>query len=189
VRVLLLDLALFYAEYEDLVTSEPSAPVPPAAPGDNPVVPYEWDNGMNGTTLGAELAVEWVACPVWRLRGTYSTIDVDLDLDPGSKDLSRKAVLSAVPDQQMALSSLWDVWRGFRCDLTGRYVDDLDPVPVDAYTELDARLGWQINARTELSLVGQNLLHDHHQEFAPTLKNALPTEVVRSYYAKVTLAF
>jgi iron complex outermembrane receptor protein len=40
-----------------------------------------------------------------------------------------------------------------------------DP-PVDAYAELDARLGFRVRPEWELAIVGQNLLNDRHLEFA-----------------------
>ncbi|MCC2636179.1 MAG: hypothetical protein K0S48_4065, partial [Ramlibacter sp.] len=33
------------------------------------------------------------------------------------------------------------------------------------YTSLDARIGWQVTSRVEVSLLGQNLLNDRHAEF------------------------
>jgi iron complex outermembrane receptor protein len=37
---------------------------------------------------------------------------------------------------------------------------------VAPYAELTLRLGWQRTDRWQLSIVGQNLLHDRHEEFA-----------------------
>ena len=39
------------------------------------------------------------------------------------------------------------------------------PGTVPAYFELNTRLAWQASKRLELSVVGQNLLHDHHPEY------------------------
>jgi iron complex outermembrane receptor protein len=36
---------------------------------------------------------------------------------------------------------------------------------IDAYSELDLRVGWQVSDSWSLSLLGQNLLHDEHAEF------------------------
>jgi hypothetical protein len=38
---------------------------------------------------------------------------------------------------------------------------------VPAYRELDLRLGWAVRGGWEISLVGHNLLHDHHSELLP----------------------
>jgi iron complex outermembrane receptor protein len=37
---------------------------------------------------------------------------------------------------------------------------------VDAYTELTARFGWRPSTNWDLSVIGQNLLHRRHEEFA-----------------------
>jgi iron complex outermembrane receptor protein len=50
-------------------------------------------------------------------------------------------------------------------DGTFRYVSDIVNQQVPEYGELDLRLGWKPAPRLELSVVGQNLLHDHHVEF------------------------
>ena len=60
-----------------------------------------------------------------------------------------------------------------------------DTVP--SYFELDARLAWHATKNLEFSIVGQNLLHDRHQEYgfpgSPTTE-----EIARSVYGKVYMA-
>jgi iron complex outermembrane receptor protein len=57
---------------------------------------------------------------------------------------------------------------------------------VDRYTELNLRLGWRLGRNLELSVVGQNLLHRHHQEFAA----GTPREyVVRGGHLRFDWAF
>lgn len=46
-----------------------------------------------------------------------------------------------------------------------RYVGQLPNPEVPEYVELNARLGWAVNDRLELSVSGFNLLHAHHREF------------------------
>jgi hypothetical protein len=48
------------------------------------------------------------------------------------------------------------------------------------------RLAWQASDQLEVSLVGQNLLHDHHVEFGPPVARG---EIERSVYGKVTWEF
>ena len=64
-----------------------------------------------------------------------------------------------------------------------RYVSHIANQSVPSYAELDARLGWHATRNLEISLVGQNLLHDHHAEFgAPATRQ----EVERTLFGKVT---
>ena len=66
--------------------------------------------------------------------------------------------------------------------------DGARPSPaVQEYAELDVRFGWQVRPTLELSLVGQNLLHDRHREFGA----AAPTRVLfgRGVYARTLSRF
>jgi iron complex outermembrane recepter protein len=78
-----------------------------------------------------------------------------------------------------------------RLDGVLRYVSELANQQLPAYTELNARLTWQPTAALGLSLVGQNLLHDHHAEFGALGTPALPTrfEIPRGVYGSVEWRF
>jgi iron complex outermembrane receptor protein len=74
-----------------------------------------------------------------------------------------------------------------------RHLSDVRSMPdvvtgegVDGYSELDVRLGWRLSEELELSVVGQNLLHDEHVEFgSPAARGAIE----RSIYGKLTWGF
>jgi len=68
------------------------------------------------------------------------------------------------------------------------YVDTLPNIGIPGYYRFDSRVMWKAKPGLELSLVGQNLLDDRHQEFSGPL-NGLATEVGRNVYAKVTVRF
>jgi iron complex outermembrane receptor protein len=78
---------------------------------------------------------------------------------------------------------------GVEIDTTLHYVDGLDSVGIDAYWDLDVRLGWRVNERFEASIVGQNLLRPSRPEFRSSFVNTLASEVDRGVYAKVTWKF
>jgi iron complex outermembrane receptor protein len=58
-----------------------------------------------------------------------------------------------------------------------------------SYVTPDARLSWRPQDNLELSLVGQNLLDDHHPEFVPEIIDTSPSEVERSVYGEITWRF
>jgi iron complex outermembrane receptor protein len=58
---------------------------------------------------------------------------------------------------------------------------------VPSYFELDVRLAWHPTKNLELSVVGQNLLHDRHPEYG--YPDATREEIKRSVYGKVTWQF
>jgi hypothetical protein len=51
------------------------------------------------------------------------------------------------------------------------------PPRLDAYLELDARLGWTVSDRLMLSIVGANLLHKPHREYPGSTGNLIPRQV------------
>jgi iron complex outermembrane receptor protein len=55
---------------------------------------------------------------------------------------------------------------------------------VPDYFELDARLAWRVSSQVELSVVGQNLLHDHHPEHG--FPGPAREEIQRSVYGRIT---
>jgi outer membrane receptor protein involved in Fe transport len=65
-----------------------------------------------------------------------------------------------------SLRSYTDLPGGFQLDGTFRSISSRPSPRVPAYAELDLRLGWTVRPGWELSLGGQNLLHDRHTEFA-----------------------
>jgi iron complex outermembrane receptor protein len=59
----------------------------------------------------------------------------------------------------LTLPRRWDV------DQTYRYVSALAARATPAYTTLDGRVGYRLSRNLDISVVGQNLLQDHHAEF------------------------
>lgn len=70
-----------------------------------------------------------------------------------------------------------------------RYISKLPGLEVASYKTLDLRLAWKPARNVELSVVGQNLLQSHHQEFAPELIHTMPVHIQRGVFGKVTVRF
>jgi outer membrane receptor for ferric coprogen and ferric-rhodotorulic acid len=60
---------------------------------------------------------------------------------------------------------------------------------VPSYTRLDSELTWRVAEHLQLSVAGQNLLKDHHEEFNDFQQSVNSTQVKRSVYAKFTWQF
>jgi iron complex outermembrane receptor protein len=79
--------------------------------------------------------------------------------------------------------------RQIEFDTALRWVDALrtnnGPTPgtVPSYFELNARLAWHPYKRLEVSVAGENLLHNHHPEFG--FPDATRVEIERSAYGKI----
>jgi iron complex outermembrane receptor protein len=172
-----VDLATFYNVYDHLRSQE--------RPASGAPIPITLANKLNAETYGAELRLNVQAAPWWRLYSSYTYFRKDLSFDPGSTDVTGGISEGNDPDHRFALRSYVDLPGRVELDAWLRYVDRLPAPRVPAYAELDLRLGWRATDRLELSLVGQNLLHDQHAEFF----TAVPKEVERSVYGKATWRF
>ena len=172
-----LDLATFYNVYDHLRSQEPPAGGAP--------FPITLANKLNASTYGAEVQLNVQAAPWWRIYGAYTYFHKRLTLDPGSRDRTGGVSEGDDPEHRFAIRSYVDLPRGVELDAWLRYVDSLPNPFIPSYTELDLHLGWRPSDRLELSIVGQNLLHERHAEFF----TARPEEVQRSIYGRTVWRF
>jgi iron complex outermembrane receptor protein len=99
----------------------------------------------------------------------------------------------ATPRHQFSLRSLLDLPGGLQLDAQFRHSTRIRRLPeiasgegIAGYSELDVRVAWQASEHLELSLVGQNLLHDHHLEFGTPQTRG---EIERGVYGKAAWRF
>ncbi len=144
-------------------------------------LPFE--NSIEGTTRGVEIAPTWRPLARWQLKGSYSYLQLSAENEPGFTDVSQRDLyLGRAPRHQVRVQSGLDLPGRVEFDQTYRFVDALRGQGVDAYHGLDSRVGWQISDRIDLSVVGRNLLQSHHREFS-----AVPVEIRRSVYVQLGL--
>ena len=75
-------------------------------------------------------------------------------------------------------------------DLILRYNDVIESALVPAYTEMDARLGWQVSDNCEVEIVGRNLLNSSHFEDGITAELQNQTSAVqRGLYGMIRLVY
>ena len=176
---LALSVATFYSRYHGLRSLEQTNP-----PAPTPIV---IGNRQDGESYGAELTADYRVTDRWRLRAGYTELRVHIWPNPGSTDRSRGASESHTPDRQLFLWSSVDLPADLRLDAGLRAIDDISNQQVPAYAELNATLSWQPMTNLDLSLVGQNLLHDRHVEFGapgPTRR-----EIERGVYGALAWHF
>ena len=184
-----LDLTAFYNDYTRLRSEQP---LPYSGSG----LPQVYlANDLYGSTYGFEAAATWRAMDWWQLRPSYTLLKSDLHartVDGYADEGSVAEVEGSSPENQFSIRSSMDLPHGVTFDTDLRYVDSLPYFNINSYFELDARIAWQINKNWEVSLVGQNLLHDQHAEFGPTyVKTQLGqvTDIPRSVYLKLACRF
>jgi iron complex outermembrane receptor protein len=97
---------------------------------------------------------------------SYTYLWKRFEKDPGSRDFSNGVSEANDPAHQFRIRSYVDLGRKTELDATVRFTSALPSPAVERYAELMLRLGWQARPGLDLSLIGQNLLHDRHEEFA-----------------------
>jgi iron complex outermembrane recepter protein len=185
---LAMSLSLFYNDYSDIRSTTPG---PQGFPSFG--FPLVFANDLEGETHGLELSATYQPFDVWRLRGGYNLLEEHLHVKPGGVDFSNALNETSDPEQQFTLRSALDLPAGLQLDIGVRWVDTLHnnngPTPgtVPSYFEADARLGWRLSDRIELSLVGQNLLHDQHPEYG--YPSPTRPEIERGVYGKIRMSY
>jgi iron complex outermembrane receptor protein len=175
-----VSLSGFYNDYNDIRSEEEVNP-----PASYPLV---FGNGQKGESYGAELTADYRVTNWWRFRAGHTELRVHIRPEPGSTDTSHGKAEAADSNHYFTLRSSFDLPKHFEFDPAFRYVSRItNPIAaVPGYSELDLRLAWKPKPKVELSVVGQNLLHDHHPEYGvpPTLQ-----EIERTVFVKVTFGW
>ncbi|MDD2366929.1 MAG: TonB-dependent receptor [Desulfuromonadaceae bacterium] len=192
---LFADVALYYSRYNNLRVISPGVGYaePSQTNTQNMVQPYYLSNDMYGHSAGAEIALEWTPLDWWRIQSAYSYQKFKMYLKGTSIDIINKGnAEGGTPSQQLSLRSGFDLSRQIKLDLWLRgvgHLDSIDGKTIPGYITADVRFAWKPQQNIELAVVAQNILQNHHPEFIPEYINTLPSETVRSGYAKITWKF
>lgn len=182
-----IDLAVFYDRYDDVTSIEMGTPTPILSSSPPYVrVPYVYDNMVNRDVFGGELLVDWEVTDAWKLQASYSFLKVDVSLDSGSTNLTGTTGEDSDPVNKFTLRSLLNLTDEIEFDGFLRFVDSVPYYSVDSYLELDLRLGWHITDDLEVSILGQNLLDNAHQEYVADFINVTPSQIERSVFGRIT---
>ena len=154
------------------------------------IIPLFFANGLEGDTYGLEFSGNYQVSQMWSLHAGYTLLEEHLHVKPGQTDLNAALNETADPEHQFSLRSSLNLPRHAELDAALRWVDTLrnnnGPVPgsVPSYFELDTHFAWHASDRLELSLVGQNLLHNRHAEYG--FPGPARPEIGRTAYGKLT---
>lgn len=174
-------ISTFFNDYDDIRSIRTNSPTPVFA------------NDIQGENYGVEIDTTYQVLDWWRLRVGYVFLKENLREKSGRDDLNNAGLETADPEHQASLQSFMSLPGHIELDGRLRWVDRLTTVSggiegsVPSYFSLDLRLGWNPREDLEFSIVGQNLLDDHHPEFG--FPNASRHEIQRSVYGKVTWRF
>ena len=182
-----IDIAAFYNLYDHQITTEPAAPSFESAPlPAHMVVPVTSQNLSHGETHGIEVAANWKVTDRWTLSPGFAFERIHMHTNPLSQDTgTAPETEGSDPHVKAQLRSHLSLSPSLGWNVSAYFVDRLNVLEVPSYTRLDTGLSWRAGERWSLSVVGQNLLKDHHLEFASTA-GLLPTLVRRGAYVKLT---
>ncbi len=179
-ETLFLDVTGFYNRYDDLLTIEPGAPFEEAADGGTRTIQplfFAQPPARRDLRLRARRPT-----PPSRAGGAFTAstrfFRSTCIRDPGSRDTSSEQAEDTSPHHQVTARSTMSLPESADFDAVLRYVDDIAVADVSGYVTLDLRLAKRFGTGFELSVVGLNLLQDHHREFNGG------TEVERSIYGQ-----
>lgn len=150
-----VSVSTFYNVYDDLKTIEFSPNV----------LPLLWGNGMKGHTWGIETWGNYAINDGWRVGAGFTVQREHLHFKPGASGLLGVAQAGDDPERQGFIRSSMNLSDRVSLDLDLRGVSALPDPKVPGYVELDARLGFQVNDKLNVSLSGFNLLRPWHQEY------------------------
>jgi iron complex outermembrane receptor protein len=186
-----VDLSTFFNRYDHLESLEPGPETLQASPAPaRLVMPITFGNLMYGSTEGGEVSANLKLTDRWTLSPGYAFLEMHLHTKPASLDTSSVTEYQeSSPQNQVQLRSHVDLSHGLAWDASAYFVSELPIQGVASYTRIDTQLRWKLAERADISLVGQNLLNDHHLESMDQLTLVNSSLIKRSAYAKFTWRF
>jgi iron complex outermembrane recepter protein len=181
-----LDFAGFYNKYGNQETSEPGTPLFESAPAPpHTVLPLVFENLSHGESHGAEIFARWRVLRGWTLSPGYAFEKIHMHVEPVSEDTSSAPEAEGgSPVHSAQLRSHLSLPRGLSWDVAAYFSGRLKDLGIASYTRLDSGLTWEWNRKFSISLVGQNLLKNRHEEFVDSTASASTTLIKRSVYLK-----
>jgi iron complex outermembrane recepter protein len=176
IESLSFDAAAFYNDYDNLISSSFGTP--------STFLPIISNNLDAARSIGGELSAEWAISNIWQVAGAYSYINLLFD----KKDNVAFSFVGKTPRHQFNLRSTYLFPIGIEMTNALYYVDEMSVINIPGYYRFDTRISYPLTDKVELSLIGQNLLDDRHQEFTNFLFKS-PAEIGRSVYASVAYKF
>jgi iron complex outermembrane receptor protein len=151
----------------------------------NTFFPLYFANNLYGHNYGLEFSGRYQVLDGWSLHAGYTLLEEHLHVQPGQFDFSNARYEIADPQHQLSLRSSLNLPGRVELDAGLRWIDTLHNTTgtVPSYFELDSHLAWHAGDRLELSIVGRNLLHNHHPEYG--LPGPMREEIQRSIYGRL----
>jgi iron complex outermembrane recepter protein len=192
-----IDLAAYFNDWSHVQSTEPSGTFFESGPAPaHEVQTLTYENLIHGENHGFEIVGNLKVTDRWSISMGYAPEEAHMHADPSSADTETVPFLQgATPNWPIQLRSHVDLRRDLAWDVSTYFLDALDNqgplgnVRIASYTRLDTQITWKVAEQCSVSLVGQNLLKDHHMEFEDVNGSMQSSEIKRSAYAKITWQF
>ena len=183
-KYLVTSISAYYNDYRDLR----STGITPTK-----ILPFYFQNNLEGSTSGIDMTADLHVSDWWRLHFSYNPLHENLHVKPGTLDINKGHNETADPAQRWALRSSMDLPHRMELDVALRKIGSRPTnsgatlASLPGYMEMDVRLGWRVNERFDVALVGQNLLHPSHPEYGFPGPNLV--EIERSVHGTLVWHF
>jgi iron complex outermembrane receptor protein len=180
-----VDISVYRYRYTDVVSSIQGTMLYPVVISGIPLAIQNLDrcNCGNGWLSGAELSVDWLLAPTWRMQLSYAFTHVDMDdsANPIAQAHGQKEEDSTARHYG-SLRSQWNVSPSQQLDAWIRGSSGVDrtlspyttTIRVPGYVTLDLRYAYKLNKDIELALTGRNLVGPRRVEYVTDYVPATP---------------
>jgi len=185
-----VDVTAFVASYDKLKTSEPLAPRMELTPGPPHLfVPVQFQNLLQATTTGVEIAGRWTPVSWWRLEGGYSTFHLTPHVSPESRDTAAASFDGNAPGRQWQVRSALSLAPRTQLDAMLFHTGALRTLGIAAYSRADVRVEVALTRQLSAAIVGQNLFDPRHAEYGGNGAIVTATEIPRSAHLQLRWEF
>ncbi len=155
-------------------------------------------NELAGWSNGAELSIDWLATPDWRLQLSYSWSQLDMNeySNTAQQNMARFQEKST-PRHYGSLRSQWDIDTRQQLDLWLRTSGGFErynapyttSIRVPGYATIDLRYAYRFDRNLEVALIGRNLIGARRFEYISDYISSVATELAPSLMLTTRWAF
>ncbi len=155
-------------------------------------------NELAGWSNGAELSIDWLATPDWRLQLSYSWSQLDMNeySNTAQQNMARFQEKST-PRHYGSLRSQWNIDTRQQLDLWLRTSGGFErynapyttSIRVPGYVTIDLRYAYRFDRNFEVALIGRNLIGARRFEYISDYISSVATELAPSLMLTTRWAF
>lgn len=189
-QTLSLDITAFAHRYRDGMVVSPGAPDLSTLPLGYLTQPLSATNGQKTRINGLEVSMIAQIMPSWRLIPAYTWMHgTSSGLGDPFSESSAQSDVKKMPRHMASLRSQHSFGQAHQLDFWLKYKSRNEAMNIAGQANLDVRYAWRVARSTEVSLVGQNLLHRRTAGYLSDQLPSVPVEIGRSGYLRVDYRF